>query len=320
MQNATSHASPLDILRPPPGVTPNYIDPPSKANTLRTIDAVFLTLMLIAVLIRIFVRLRFTRAWGWDDATCVLAATGSVAHTAMHMEGIKHGFGRHIWDIPLLWLASAENIRIFEANGINYPFTILFAKLSILLFYLRIFRINNILRIMIYITIFILSGFYLAMFALGIVAVAKCGLSLAADPICHSIQGPLIFINGGFNVATDFYILILPFPLLSALNLRLGQKLGVAAVFACGLAACAASLARLIGSALSYHTSDIFWNTATTSMFTTVEINIVIIVACVSTFPTFYTKTRVYLLSTTSSIRSRLFASPRGSVNSSEKA
>ncbi|PHH74156.1 hypothetical protein CDD82_5082 [Ophiocordyceps australis] len=320
MQNAASHPSPLDLLRPPPGVQPNYIDPPSKAGTLRTLDAVFLTLMLIAVLIRVFVRLRYTKAWGWDDATCALAAIGSTAHTAMHMEGINRGIGRHIWDIPIPWLASAENIRIFEANGINYPFTILFAKLSILLFYLRIFRINNILRALIYITIFVLTGFYLAIFVLGIVAVAKCGLSFAADPVCHAIQGPLIFINGGFNVATDFYILILPFPLLSALNLRLGQKLGVAAVFACGLAACAASLARLIASALTYHTSDVFWDTATTSMFTTVEMNIVIIVSCVSTFPTFYSKTRVYLQSTTSSIRSRLFASPRGSVNSSEKA
>jgi hypothetical protein len=51
---------------PPPGVTPNLDDPISKGPSFVTLG-IFVSLMLLAVLIRIFVRIRFTKSWQWDD-------------------------------------------------------------------------------------------------------------------------------------------------------------------------------------------------------------------------------------------------------------
>lgn len=51
---------------PPLGIRPNFIDPPSQAPAIIALEAVFLPLMLLAVLVRIFVRARITHGWGWD--------------------------------------------------------------------------------------------------------------------------------------------------------------------------------------------------------------------------------------------------------------
>jgi hypothetical protein len=80
---------PLDRLpsgRPPPGVTPNFVDPPSYASEIRILEGVFVSLMLAAVLVRVYVRLRLVKAWGWDDYLCIAAAFGSLAHLIMYTQ------------------------------------------------------------------------------------------------------------------------------------------------------------------------------------------------------------------------------------------
>jgi hypothetical protein len=53
--------------QPPPGVKSNFIDPPSQVLNCIVVDSVFLPLMLLAVSVRIFVRVKITKGWGWDD-------------------------------------------------------------------------------------------------------------------------------------------------------------------------------------------------------------------------------------------------------------
>lgn len=56
----------VPALKPPPGVQPNFVDPPSFEHTLVTLEAIFCTLMLLAVLVRSYIRTKI-KAWGWDD-------------------------------------------------------------------------------------------------------------------------------------------------------------------------------------------------------------------------------------------------------------
>ena len=63
-------SNPLDHFpagTPPPGITSNLINPPSKGQTLVILDGVFMSLMLVAVFIRIYVRVKLVKTWGWDD-------------------------------------------------------------------------------------------------------------------------------------------------------------------------------------------------------------------------------------------------------------
>lgn len=58
---------------PPPGVTPNFVNPPSLRDPTITANAVFLSLSTVFVLLRIYTRKWLTRMLKWDDFACVIA-------------------------------------------------------------------------------------------------------------------------------------------------------------------------------------------------------------------------------------------------------
>ena len=58
-------------MPPPPGVESNFDNPPSLALDIIVVNAVFLSLMAIAVGIRLYVRVLIANAPGWDDCELV---------------------------------------------------------------------------------------------------------------------------------------------------------------------------------------------------------------------------------------------------------
>jgi hypothetical protein len=52
---------------PPPGIQPNFDNPPSQGQELIVLNVVFLPLMLIAVAMRLLVKTKFIHQFGWDD-------------------------------------------------------------------------------------------------------------------------------------------------------------------------------------------------------------------------------------------------------------
>lgn len=120
---------------------------------------------------------------------------------------------------------------------ITYPLATLFAKLSILLLYLRIFTTSRCLRISVYIGAVVLTLFYIAMIGTGIAVMSTCaGLASASIDICDKISNDIQLLNSAFNVVTDCWILILPMPFIMKLQMPLNRKVGLAGVFAIGLA------------------------------------------------------------------------------------
>ena len=68
-------------LQPPPGVIPNFVDPPGYDASIRALEGVFMALMLIALGVRICVRVKITRVWGWDD--CMLPILHKLYHNVL---------------------------------------------------------------------------------------------------------------------------------------------------------------------------------------------------------------------------------------------
>lgn len=62
---ATLADSPAGL--PPPGIQPNFDNPPSKGQEMLILNVVFLPLMLIAVAMRLLVKAKFIHQFGWDD-------------------------------------------------------------------------------------------------------------------------------------------------------------------------------------------------------------------------------------------------------------
>ena len=53
--------------RPPPGIQPDFVDPPSLVPAILGVGAAFLALALFCYSIRIYTKLFITRKWQWDD-------------------------------------------------------------------------------------------------------------------------------------------------------------------------------------------------------------------------------------------------------------
>jgi hypothetical protein len=66
----------LPSIRPPPGVTPNFIDPPTVAPTILAICTVLLVVMLSFVAVRFYVVCRITRRMAADDWMAAAAVVG----------------------------------------------------------------------------------------------------------------------------------------------------------------------------------------------------------------------------------------------------
>lgn len=124
-----------------------------------------------------------------------------------------------------------------SVNGAVYQISIFFTELSILLLYLRIFSVNQIFTRITIISIVVLTLTYVPLAGLAIAFLVACNdlNKLIGNPFCTGYTIPALLFSAIFNVITDIWLLLLPFPLLMKLQLQPRQKLGLAAVFAAGV-------------------------------------------------------------------------------------
>lgn len=123
-----------------------------------------------------------------------------------------------------------------SANTIIFPLAVLFSKISILLLFLRLFKIDRSLRINVYVGLMAMALFHTAMIGVGIGTVIKCvGLSANTSTFCNDASGSIQLSQSAFNIVTDFWMLLLPMPLVKKLQLRQARKIGLYFVFGAGL-------------------------------------------------------------------------------------
>lgn len=215
----------------------------------------------------------------------------SVAFTAVLYELLNQGLiGRHIWDIPV----SMDNntvVQYFQVASILYGCTIFLAKMTILLLYFEIFKINTPTKIMIYIAMFISVGQFLAnTIGQSVLCVPKPGESFelkGASKGCKETADLLGVGLSAVSVATDLFILVIPIPCLWRLQLARWRKIGITVIFVTGIFACIASILALYYRTRQYLTQDNTWNASYTLMLCSVEINVTIICSCMPSFASY---------------------------------
>lgn len=57
----------LPAGKPPPGVQPNFVDPPTQVPVILGVGAAFGVLAVLCFSIRIYTKLALTKKWTWDD-------------------------------------------------------------------------------------------------------------------------------------------------------------------------------------------------------------------------------------------------------------
>lgn len=296
-----------DLPVAPPGITPNYIDPPN--NGYNAIVACILTLVLaaIAVAVRLFTKFAIVRKTGFDDFCAVLALAIATARVSCDVVAIKkYGLGRHIWDViptnfVMIW-------RLKQIADELYPLAIMFAKLGILFFYLSIFQVNVRFRYSCYGMI--------AFIVLYLTAQFMTYTFFYCRPIRMiwnvTVQGQCIndyaqdIATGAFNIFSDIAILILPLPMVWRLQIDLARRLGLVAIFLLGAFTAAASIIREVIVVTKLQPGggkDQTWIVVVEIMWLSVEMNMSILCGSLLCWPHFV---RQYVVETSfgDSIRS----------------
>ena len=120
----------------------------------------------------------------------------------------------------------------------GYSLTILCAKLSFFLLYLRIFSCSTRVRWAIYLGVAIVTGFYLATsIAYGYACIPRRSETWFSAGISDRCQlaKEIGFAQGIFGLISDLYLYFLPVPVILGLNLARKKKIGVLAIFGTGL-------------------------------------------------------------------------------------
>ncbi|KAI9810441.1 MAG: hypothetical protein M1826_003610 [Phylliscum demangeonii] len=289
---------------PPPGVTPNFVDPESHGSRIYPWMGIGLALSTAFMAMRVYTKWRIVGLFGIDDVLIVaswvsvparawargcaklLTPSGMpvqafiVVFSGLQATAPAHGFGVHLWDLPLSSL-SPGYLRLLLILCILYLPAMMFTKFAILIFFRRLSP-QKVFRMAIYVTAFIVFGSYLS---LGLALFFACHpIAMNWDiTITHGscINRAAVYLaTAGANIATDFAILLLPIPMLWHLQIPKRQKYGLALVFGAGSLDCIISIIRLRTLQPLLTTADPTWLVVEPSIWITIELHLSLICAC----------------------------------------
>ncbi|CAG8961397.1 hypothetical protein HYFRA_00013345 [Hymenoscyphus fraxineus] len=300
-------------LPPPPGVKSNFDHPADdRASVLIILNAIFLSLTVIAVSMRLYAKGMILHTLGWDDYTCVISGLLSALHTAAMLDMLNLGYGRHLWDLRAVTFLKPSNVIRVSSLTLIYPVCIYFIKLSILLLYLRIFGVDRKIRNASYFCIGFLTLFYISYEGVQIATNVRCTRPLRPNSslgVCRSIYAVNVY-QSVFNVASDFYIYLIPIPAIRKLHVSRRQKFGLLAMFLVGFVPCAVSVARLIIITITLNHADKLWYASLSSTLTSiVEINVGIIASCMTALPGVFARLKTPGMELVKSLRSKFTTS-----------
>ncbi|KAF4973592.1 hypothetical protein FSARC_166 [Fusarium sarcochroum] len=230
------------------GPPPDGID--LNANTATSDRAAIVTVLILALLaigLRFVARSIQRVKIHWDDWAIILSMILVGGTAGLAIAGGSHGAGKHIWAVTVLDLQ--EIYKILFGYTFLYAASCAVIKISILLFYNRIFPSTELLF-----RISMIFGYFLS-FSYPVVIWVTMGN--ACRPFEHfwtqfsGTEGTCIDINKFFlalgivNMINDFYILLIPIPHIFRLQMSLRKRLGVTGILMLGGFVCAASAVRI---------------------------------------------------------------------------
>ncbi|KAG5657721.1 hypothetical protein KAF25_007754 [Fusarium avenaceum] len=239
----------------------------------------------IFLILRIVSR-RITRAkFWWDDFFAILCYTTAVGWAIVIPIWIHHGFGLHSDDVKGMTAIEADYLTkkyLFIIEHL-YAFTLFFAKLSMLSFYWRMFRVAN---IQIIITVWLVCSIIWIIARVFLTTFHCYPVHAFWDPNVKNKTCPIkssdFFIGTVLtHVIIDIGILILPVMQIQKLQLPILQKVAIMLMFTFGTLVCVAGLVIVnISTKLNNNSIDMTWHLAPVIIWASVEVNLVTISAC----------------------------------------
>ncbi|KAI9168098.1 Satratoxin biosynthesis SC20 cluster protein [Paramyrothecium foliicola] len=198
---------------------------------------------------------------------------------------VANGMGHDIWTVPF------EQITLFgtffHVMATLYFTQMALIKLTLLVFYLRIFPTIFIRRVLygtiIFTCLYGVVYMFTAIFQCLPVTYFSTKWDGEHEGSCASINA-ITWSNAGISIALDFWMLAIPLSQLSSLNLDGKKKIGVAMMFCVGTLFTIVSIVRLHVLVKFGHTENPTWDYLEVCKWSTIEIAVGIICVCMPSF------------------------------------
>lgn len=260
----------------------------NQAKGLSVMAYILLSLALVALLTRLYVRLFIHEGGsiGMDDWSILVAAIMGIPATLILTLGVvKSGLGRDIWTLTPTQITSFA--RWFYILQIGYNLGVPLLKQSLLFFYLRVFPHRPVRRILWGTIIFNIAYalVYSLTAAFGCTPVSYFWTSWDGQHKGTCIDLNAIAWSGSsISIFVDFWMLAVPLWQVKDLNMRRKQKISVGVMFIVGSFVTVVSIMRLHSlTKYSTTTPNPTWDFTSVAVWSTLEITIGIVCTCLPT-------------------------------------
>ncbi|KAF3764195.1 hypothetical protein M406DRAFT_71243 [Cryphonectria parasitica EP155] len=200
----------------------------------------FIIVNLIAVSMRMYVRLWLVKAFGLDDFFLLLSFLGYITACIMGFVSIHYGFAE---DVYRPWFDYGVMMKFYWANQLMLYISSGLVKIAVALVLYRLAcNLKNQAILVISIIVVIIWTFLTTIFSSDVCAETTGATSYAGDQTCTDV-GYFRMIS---NIVIDFFFALYPIPMLWNSTLSQRMKYIVCGLLSLGLIASAATIAKLI--------------------------------------------------------------------------
>ncbi|KAI0179891.1 hypothetical protein GGR52DRAFT_568658 [Hypoxylon sp. FL1284] len=240
-----------------------------------------------------------------DDWLMIVALLFVYGTAVITVIGGSHGAGRHIW--ALTPQNVSDTFKLLYSYTFVYAGSVSFTKLSILLFYRRIFqRGTKWFHIRLGIALFLAISYPLCIwFIMAFVCKPPSQFwtqFLGTTAECVDINTAFMVLTV-VNMINDIVVLMVPIPEILQLQMSGKKKLAVCGVMLLGSFVCVASVVRIWAFAEFIKAVDLTWSLAHVFLWSSVEPAVGIVSACLPSLRPLYRRARGKLTSSNNTAR-----------------
>ncbi|KAF3309432.1 hypothetical protein TWF173_010898 [Orbilia oligospora] len=260
---------------PKAAMSEGYV-PPDKGNIVFIVATISIAVALVLVGGRLYTRKVYSGKLGLDDWMIIPAMILTLGFTAVQILAVKNAhMGMHVYDISPY--AMVEGTKLTYAHMILYVYSIMFTKLSIILFIRRL-SFDKMWHIC--------NGFFAFHVLFGVAS--SLALAFQCKPIaaaydlltklehqCNALT--MYYAITSIGVASDIALLFLPAPIVFKLQLPLWKKIAVLFLFSLGGLACIFAILRMIHLFDGVRGIDLTWDIVPVALYGQLEVTLAII-------------------------------------------
>lgn len=271
----------------------------NRGPALATTIIIFDVLATISVLARMYVRSRIVKQIGLDDVFIVLSLTTWIVAGAFIAFAIRHGLGRHAYYLSPTPDLSADFTQAWKWQLLTEwesAFSLLFTRISVCLFLLRIFGAVRQWRRILYCALAFIT---VTNIPFAIIVITECApMRKSWDPSIHGkcvSRGVVEFAAYGSAVVSaisDWILSSLPILCMWKVQMRPRLKAGICVLMAMGFfsgicAICRTALTRALFG------NDLTWDVFGYDLAGILEQDIGIVAACIPTLKPLFSSQRL---------------------------